>query len=455
MATSTTSTSGIAGLDVQSLVSQLMSVERQPINKLNTKVTDYQNRISSFGTISGLVSSLQTAAQSLQTNLHAFGATSSDTSLLSASATSSATAGNYSISVTHLAQAQSLVAAGQASQTSAITSSASTVTFKIGTTLTDVTVGAGATLQDIRDAINGANLGVTATIINDGSGTPYRLALTANDTGTANGVSSITVQSGGDAALNDLLAFNPTANAPGTITMTETAAARDASLTVNGIPITSASNAVTDAIQGVTLNLKGQTTTAVSLTVARDTSAISSAASGFVTAYNSLMTQLKSLSAYGSSTTTAGALSGDGTVRQMISNLRDTLSTATGGGTLSYLAQVGITSQSGGTLALDSTTLTNALNSNFSDVDNLFNNASSGFITRLTTWTASVIQTGGLISQRTTSLNDSISGFNDQINKLEVRMTALQKQYTTTYTNLNMLLSSMNDTSKYLTSQFG
>lgn len=449
-----TSTSGIAGLDVQSLVSQLMTIERKPIDTLNAKVTDYQSRISSFGTLSGLVSSLQTAAKSLQSTLQAFGAASSDATSLAASASSSATAGTYSVNVAHLAQAQNLVAAGQTSQTTAITASASTVAFTIGGSTTNVTVGANATLQDIRDAINGAGLGVTATIINDGSGTPYRLALTANNTGAANGIASITVQAGGDDALNDLLAFNPTENAPGAIGMAEKTTARDASLTINGLPITSASNTLTDAIQGVTLTLKGPTTTAVNLTVARDTSAIGKAASGFVDAYNALMTQLKSRSAYGSSTATAGALAGDGTVRQMMTSLRNILATPTSGGSLNYLAQAGITTQAGGNLALDSAKLTDALTSNFSGVDNLFNSA-TGFATRLTAWTDSMTRTGGLISQRTQSLNSSVKGFNDQISKLEVRMTALQKQYTTTYTNLNMLLLSMNDTSKYLTSQFG
>ena len=114
-------------LDVPSLVSQLMSIERKPIDKLNAKITDYQSKISSFGTLSGLVSTLQTAVTGLKNSLTGYGVTPTDSSIFSATATSSAAAGNYSLNVTHLAQAQNLVAAGQALQTQPIPTTDSTV----------------------------------------------------------------------------------------------------------------------------------------------------------------------------------------------------------------------------------------------------------------------------------------------------------------------------------------
>jgi len=453
--TSSVASSSAGTLDVPSLVSQLMSVERQPINNLNTKVASYQTKISSFGTLSGLVSTFQTAVQSLNTSMQGFSATPSDASVFSASATSTAVAGTYSLAVTKLAQAQNLAAAGQASDISAIAgATASTVTFTIGATNTNVQIAAGATLQDIRTAINAANLGVTATIVNDGSGTPYRLAVSSNASGLSNGISSITIQAGGDAAINNLLAYNPTLNPPATPTITQTVAAQDAAFTLNGIAITSASNTVTNAIQGVTLTLKSITTTPATLTVARDTSSVSKAVSGFVDAYNALATQLRSRSAYGSTTTAAPALAGDGTVRLMLDQLRGIFMTPASGGTLTSLAQVGISTQSDGTLKLDSTALNSAMTNNFSDVTNLFS-STTGYATRLDAWSTSVVQAGGLISLRTDSLNTSIQGYNDQISRLEERMTILQKQYTTTYSNLNMLLSSMNSTSAYLAKQLG
>lgn len=441
-------TSSISGLDVQSLVSQLMSIERQPIDKLNTKVSDFQSRISSFGTLSGLVSSLQTAAQGLKSTLQGFGATPADTTILSATASSSAAAGTYTIEVSRLAKAQTLVTAGQASQTLPVSSSESTIEIALGSAApASVTIPAGATLQGIRDAINGANLGVTASIINDGSATPYRLVLTANEAGTSKAISSITSS---DANLNALLNFDGTAGSA----MEQKVVPQTALFKVNNIDIESSSNTYTDAIQGVTLTLKKETTTATTLTVARDTAAVKTAADKFVEAYNALYSQLKSRSAFKTATSAGGALAGDNTVRQMLNEMREIISTPATGGTLGYLSEIGITTQAGGGLKLDSSKFNTALEQNFADVSNLFNGA-TGFGTRLDAWATSVTQTGGLISQRTDILNDSIKGYNAKIEQLEKRMTVLQKQYTTTYTNLNMLLISMNDTSNYLTSQFG
>ena len=289
-------------LDVPSLVSQLMTIERKPIDKLNAKVTDYQSRISSFGTLKGLASSLQTSLQSLKDSLEGYGATPADPTILSATATSSAAAGTYTINVTRLAQAQNLVAAGKSSQDQPVSSAASTVTFTIGGNPMDVTIAAGATLQDIRAAINAADMGVTASIINDGSATPYRLVLTADAAGASNGISSIAVS--GDSAVSSLLTFSSAApNSPTDVgydpaAMSQSAAAQNASLTVNGIAITSATNTITDAIQGVTLTLKGETTRDHP-DVARDKAAIETAAAKFVENYNALATQLKTRSAYG------------------------------------------------------------------------------------------------------------------------------------------------------------
>lgn len=458
MAATTSVASSSAGtLDVASLVSQLMTVERQPINKLNTKIESSQTKISSFGTIKGLVSGFQTALQSLSTNLQAYSATASDTSVLSATASSTAVAGAYSLNVTTLAQAHKLAAAGQVSDTSAISSGASTVTFTVGTTNTDISIAAGATLQDIRTAINAANIGVTASIVNDGSGSPYRLALSSNATGTGNAINNITIQTGGDAAVNNLLAYNPSTNAPApapTVPMVQTVAAQNANFTVNGIPVIKSSNTVTDAIQGVTLNLTKSGT--ANLTVARDNTAINSAASSFVDTYNAMVSQLKSRSAYGSATKAAPELAGDGTVRMMLDQLRGifgTPATPASGGSLTSLSQVGISVQANGSLKLDSSKLNSAMATNFSDVTNLFSSA-TGYVTRLSAWADSVVQTGGLIDVRTQNINNTIKSYSEQVTQLESKMIVIQKRYTTQYSELNMMLNKMNNTSAYLTQQF-
>ncbi|WP_296443195.1 flagellar filament capping protein FliD, partial [Rhodoferax sp. UBA5149] len=273
--------SSTTALDVPTLVSQLMAVERRPIDKLTTKIASYETKISSFGTLSSLVSSFQTAAKGLNTGLQKLAATPSDPGVLSATTGSSAVPGSYAVNVSQLAQSHSLVASGQASSTAAIgDGSATTVTFDLGAisggTLTNgiysgaafTSNGSGTvslsidgsnnTLEGIRDAINAAAPGVTATIVNDGSGTPYRLALSSSSSGVSNSVKITT--SGGDGAIDSLLGYDPA----GTQNLTQTLAAQDAKLTVNGIAITSASNTVNEAIQGVTLTLKNTTATPAS-----------------------------------------------------------------------------------------------------------------------------------------------------------------------------------------------
>lgn len=456
--------SSSVGIDVQTLVSQLMSVERQPINNLNTEITSNQTKISSLGTISGLVSDLQTAAQGMNTALLNNSTTVSNSSALIATASTTAAAGSYTLNISSLAQSQSLVSAGQASSTTAISNGvATTLTFDFGTTsgTTFTSNGSGTksitidstnnTLQGMATAINAANMGVTATIVNDGSATaPYHIALTSNSTGASNSLKIST--SGGDGTINNIVAYDPA----GTQNMSQTVAAQNANFTVNGIAISSASNSNTTAIQGVNLTLTGLTSSPATLTVAHDTQGITTAVNSFVSAYNALYGQIQSRSAYGTTTAPGGSLAGDGSLRAMMSQLQgifNTPATPAAGGKLNYLAQIGISLQTNGTLSVDSTVLNTAMSNNFSDVSNLFS-STTGFATRMNTWAQSTLSPGnGLIPSATQSLNDVITRDNNKISQLEARMTVLQAQYTQQYTNLNMLLSNMNSTSTYLTQQ--
>lgn len=455
--------------DVTTLVSQLMAVERRPIERLNTLISDTQAKISSLGTLSSLVSNFQSASLGLRLSLEKFTATASDSGALTANALATAVPGNYAVNVSRLAQSQSVVAAGQTSSTAAIgDGTPTTLTFDFGTisggTLTNG-VYSGATftangsgsasltidatnnsLEGIRDAINAAKLGISATIVNDGSATPYRLALTSTSTGASSSI-RITA-SGGDGAVANLLAYDPA----GTQQLTQTQAAQHASLTVNGIAITSASNTVRDAIQGVTLTLRNTTATPASLTVARDTASMTTAASGFVDAYNALASQLKSRSAYGTDGKAGGVLAGDSALRLMQEQLRNIFLTPATGGTLSSLSQIGIGFQREGVLAFDSTKFNNAIANDFADVTNLLA-SSTGFATRLEQWGSTTLSADGLIQSRTKSLNDYVKDRTAEVDRLELRMTALEKRYTAEYTNLNLLLGRMNTTSTFLTQQ--
>jgi len=394
MATSATN------LDVNSIVSQLMTVERQPISKLNVKEASYQAKLSAYGSVKGAVSSFQTSTQSLSSasNFQPLKATPSDTTVFSASAASTAVAGTYSLEVTSLAQAQKLVAAGQTSSTDAIgTGASTTVTFDFGTIsggtfdsgtgkytgaafasngdgTTSITIDSGNnSLQGIRDAINTAQMGVTATIINDGSSTPYRLALSSDSNGVSNSM-KITVS--GDATVSSLLAHDPA----GTQNLAQTVTAQNADLKVNGVTVSKTSNTVSDVIQGVTLTLSKVTASPETLTVARDTTAVSSSITSFVKAYNDLAATLKNISAYDAASQKGAILQGDSTVRSLQSQLRGMLSTPVVGtsGELTTLSDVGVTFQKDGTLKLDQAKLDSVMASNFSDIASLFATVGKG-----------------------------------------------------------------------------
>jgi len=381
-------------LDINSIVSQLMTVERQPIAKLDRKEAGYQAKLSAYGSVKGAVSSFQTAVQGLNnaSKFQAVKATPSDTTIFSASASSIAVAGTYSLEVTSLAQAQKLAAVGQSSSTAAIgTGASTTVTFDFGTvsggtfdsgtgkytgaafassgsgTKTVTIDSTNNSLQGIRDAINAAGIGVTATIINDGGASPYRLALSSDSNGASN---SMKISVSGDATVGTLLAHDPA----GTQNLSETITAQNAVFKVNGVSVSKTSNTVSDVVQGVTLTLSKVTTSPVTLSVARDTGAISSSISGFVKAYNDLASTLKNVSAYDASSKQGAILQGDSTVRSLQSQLRGMLSTAVVGtsGALTTLSDVGVSFQKDGTLALNQTKLDSAIANNFSDIAGLF-----------------------------------------------------------------------------------
>lgn len=400
MAIAATSATTSTNIDVNGIVNQLMAVEQQPINKLNAQEASYQAKLSAYGTISGALSGFQGAITILNSAVktQALTATSSDATILSATASSAAAAGVYGIDISALAQAHRLVAVGQASQTTAIGSGVSTtLTFDTGTisggtftpynsatntggtyaSSTFTSNGSGAktvtidstnnTLQGIRDAINKANIGVTASIINDGSATPYRLVLSSGSTGKT---SSMKISVAGDATVSTLLAQDPAA----VQNLSETVTAQNAAFKVNGVGLSKASNTITDAIPGVTLSLSKITTATTNLTIASDNSSVTNAVTGFVKAYNDLSKALKSVSSYNTATKQGAVLQGDATVRTIQSQIRSILSSTVSGvsGTVTNLPQAGISFQKDGTLAFDSAKLNSALSGSFSNVASLF-----------------------------------------------------------------------------------
>ncbi|MEO8081067.1 MAG: flagellar filament capping protein FliD, partial [Caldimonas sp.] len=358
-ATGTISSAGVgSGLDVNSIVTQLMAVERLPLTRLQATASTLQTTLSAYGQLKSAVSNLQDAAKPLFSadSFALTNASSTDPSSVSAGTTTKATPGIYSVSVSALSAPQSIVSAsGQYADGSAVVGTGS-LTIRLGswdagqTTFTpqagsaDITVPVGAsanTLADIRDQINAANAGVSASLVTDATGT--RLAIQSSATGAGNGFRvTVADDDGGnaDGAGLSRLAFDP---ASGAAQMTRAQAAADAQATINGIAVTSASNSLDGAIDGITFSLSKVTTQPVTVNVSRNTEAIKGFVAGFVAAYNSLNSFLSSATHYDAATKQAALLQGDGTTTGIQNQLHALLAPASGASsTFKTLSSIGV-----------------------------------------------------------------------------------------------------------------
>ena len=452
------STPGIgSGLDVNGLVSKLMAVEQQPLTKLATREAGFQAKISAFGSINGVLSALQTAAQTLTSSLTFTGtaASVSDPTVLSASTGGGAAAGSYSLSVTQLATSH-IVSSDPLNlyATTADTFHTGTLAISIGGgTATNVTIdSSNNTLAGIRQAINDANAGVNATIINDG--TTNRLVLSSNTSGSVGAITVAATDLGGPGSGTHALSELGSG-------LVLTQAAVDANLSINGLAITRSSNTITDAINGVTLNLTKGTVAApgtAMLTVARNTTATTSAITTFVTAYNAAVAQLKSSSAFNTTANTASALTGDSTVRSVLSQLASLVQANVTGvsGGISRLSDIGIAVQKDGTLATNTAKLQAALSDPNTDVATLFRSTSTGntgVAVRFNDLLSGIVGSTGLLAARTNGITSSITSIGKQRVSLNLRLANVEKRYRAQFTALDTLISSMQTTSTYLTQQ--
>lgn len=444
-------------IDVAAIVDQLMTIERRPLAALSTREASYQSKISAFGTVKSALSAFQTAARSLS-DLSANPSNtivSSNSAMFSATVSSAAALGTHSIEIGNLAQSQKLAAAGQVDTTTAI--GAGTLTFDFGTTDAGVFTSGGAgtktvdigtnnTLQGIRDAINAANIGVTANIVNDGGASPYRLTLSSNATGLSN---TMQISVTGDTALSDLLNYDPN----GVMNMTQTAAAQNASLTIDGVSVSKASNTVSDVIDGVTLTLLKQTTSAESIEIKRDTTAFQAAVESFAKTYSDLNKTITDLTAYNASTRKAAILQGDSVIRGIQTQLRSIIGAEVAtGGTLTTLSQIGVSTQKDGSLKVDTAKLTAAISSNFGDFSALLS-APLGYGYSLNQFVSTTLGFDGAFTGRTEGLSNSIRDIGKQRDAINTRLTVVEARYRRQFAALDGMLGSMGQTSSYLSQQ--
>jgi len=446
-----------SGIDVQSMVSQLISAERTPKTKrldaLQTKLT---TQISGLGSIKSALSGLQGTLADLKktSTFQNLKATVADEKQFTATADESSVAGNYNVLVNNLAQAQRLVTTVDPTLTSTTSQMGTgTLSIQVGSAAAKTVTVADGSLAGVRDAINNAKVGVTANLIlNNGS---YRLVVGASDTGAANGL-TITVSGDNDGNdSNNAGLSRLTYNSAGTKNMTETAAARDAQIVVDGLTLSSASNTIKDILPGVTLKLEAAGTTATNLTVAQDASGVTAKLEAFVKSYNDLMSNVKSQTTYNTTTKTGSALTGDSVVRSTVSQVRDVVSSSVAEATGAYktLADIGISVQRDGTLALDATKLKTVLAADTDAVASVFTAGTTGIAQRLDSTLTKILGRDGPLASRTDSLNRQIKDIGNQRDILNLRMTALENTYLARFSAMDQLVSGLNNTSSYLASQ--
>jgi len=460
------STLGVgSGLDLSTILDNLTTAEKASLKPITTQQSAYTAKLSAYGTLSSALTAFQTANTALNSaDLFSATTATSTSSAFSATTSGNTVAGKYSISVTQLAQAQTLTSGIQTSNTTALGSSDASRTLSIKLadgTSKDITLTSDQTsLTGMRDAINGAGAGVSASIIKVADG-EYRLSLTASKTGEANAVSSVTVT--GDDTLQGIVGFDATkSDADNPLDLS--VKAQDAELTVNNVAITSSTNTISDALEGITLNLSDVTSGNQSLTITQDSSKASTAISNFVDAYNNLLDQFNALTKYtavdtGSDTqdSSNGALLGDSTLRSIQTQIKSLLTNNTSSSAYKTLAQIGVTSDpTTGELTLDADKLKTELTKDPTGIKEMIvgDGKTTGITTKLATNLTSWLSSTGSIQSAKDGVSKTLNTLTEQYNSTNTRINNLIARYKAQFTQLDVTMNSLNSTSDYLTQQF-
>ena len=479
-----------SGLDLNSLLTGLMTAEQAPLLTLQKKEASYQARISSLGTLQSALSSLQSAASAMTTSVGVtasskFGTakvTVADATIASATAESTAAAASYSLNVTSLAKAQRLVSPAYGTGSSASTAigtgtlkiefgtlstvttandtytpdDASDLTPTVNRTKTITLDSSNNTLGGLRDAINASGADVTASIVVGTAGA--QLVLTGKQTGLSS-IMKLTMTDSVPPSTTPAFTgfdYDPRGLTTGSGALSETAAggqvASNAAFDINGIAGNSASNSITGMIEGVTLNLTKTTTAATTFTVSKDnTTSLTAALTSFVSAYNSATSTMSSLGAYNASTKVAGALQGNSTLRAAQSAVRNQLFNVTSGSTSAYqrLSDIGVSLGKDGKLALDTSKLNTAISADFSSVANLVSAVGKSYQTTVD----SLIGSSGSIPAAVSGANSQITTNKASQARLSLRLTAIETRYRRQFTTLDTVISQMKNQSTQLTQQ--
>jgi flagellar hook-associated protein 2 len=468
----TLSSPGIgSGLDIRSMVSQLMAIERRPLEQLQVSTKRLQDQLSAYGRLESAMAALRDAARKLADAQTWTATTVASSNPVAVAATSDGTAppGSYAVNVTTLATAQTL--SGPTLSASGDSLGNGTLTIQLGTwgagqtsftpkpdaDPVSITIAPGNdSLAAVRDAINAAGAGVTASVLTDANGS--RLVLRSDETGAAGGF-RITVNDNdgdnGDIAGLSALAFDPSA---GVSQATQNLGAANAALTINGVPVSAAGNRLEGTLDGLTLTLGQATTTPVDLSVKRDTDAVKKIIGDFATAYNDVIKLLREQTRYDESSQSAGPLQADASAVALLRQLR-TLAGASSGATSAFarLADAGLTPQRDGTLQVDSAKLDAAI-ANLGGLKDFFardedDAAADGFGVLFKDFGNARLASDGSLSTRQEALRDRIDRNNDRAARIEDRLALVEKRLNAQYTRLDADISRLASLQNYVAQQ--
>jgi flagellar hook-associated protein 2 len=454
----TISSPGIgSGLDVNSIVTQLMAIEKQPLNALQTKQTTIQTTVSEYGKIKSAVSTLNDLAAKLAGTSAWQQTVGTSSSTAVAVSTSNSAPGTYSVEVQALASVQTIAMGTAVPATT--TPGAGTLRIELGTwgagqtsftpksgaTAVDVSIAATDTLADVRDKINAAGAGVTALVMTDASGS--RLLIRSNASGAANAFRTSGVAS---------LAFDPSA---GVSTMVQSQTAADAAATVNGLAVTSSSNTLTNIVDGLTLNFAAVTTDPVTVNVVADTDALKKTITDFAAAYTAVVKLIGTDTKYDASTKTGGILQGDSAAVGLQRQLRTMAGSVSGASSVfAHLSDAGLELQADGSMTVNASKLGSALG-NLGELRKMFANSDltdasqDGFAKRFRVATDNMLGVDGALTTRTDGLGQQLQRNQKDQDALNVRLDAIETRLRAQYTALDSMMAQLSTQSSYLTQQ--
>ena len=461
---------GTNGLDLESLLAKQVAAESIPLGQLQQKTQVLQTKLSAYGQIQSTMSALQTALQKLTNpgTWSAVNATSSDPTSVAVSAGDGATAGNISVSVSQLATAQTLASSAYGSPTASTGTGSITIqlgTWNAGQTAftpgasgaVTINIASGSdSLSSVRDQINAAGAGVTASIVTDSSGS--RLVFRGTATGESSGFQvSVNDDDGNstDASGLSALAFDPST---GVNSLTQKVAAGNALAVVNGLDIVSESNTLDSVVPGLTFTLNKVTTNA-SISVAQDAAAIQTAVKSFAAAFNAMAQLFAADTKYDAGTKTAGPLQGDSSAIGVQFMMRSIAASSTSlGGAFSRLADIGLDPQADGTLKVDDSKLSNAI-AKPADLKNFFmavdtgNAGNSGMAQQLSAFVNGALSIDGSLTSAKAGLQTRIDQSNKRADDLQAHIDLYSERLRNRYTLLDSQMTQLNSLASFVNQQ--